>query len=91
MAGAGLSFEEVVEVAVEKAVSRQVGKLVDAIDGLRRSLPPQMGSVAVAAKALGCSTRTVWRLIRTGEITSKRVGTKTVVDLAALHPLRGDR
>jgi excisionase family DNA binding protein len=86
MGAVSMTLEDVIEGAVGRAVSRSVTELRGEIAALRRSLPPQLGSVAEAAKAQGVSVRTVWRQIRAGQIASKKVGRKTVVDLASLHP-----
>jgi excisionase family DNA binding protein len=94
MSARGVTLEDVIETAVSRAVSREVTQAVVAlraeIVALRRALPPQFGSVGDAAKALGCCTRTVWRQIRDGKLPYRKVGRKTVVDLAALHPLTDD-
>jgi excisionase family DNA binding protein len=75
-----------IEDLIEAAVARALGGIREEIAALRRTLPPQLGSVADAAKSLGCSPRTVWRLIREGKLPHRKVGRKTVVDLASLHP-----
>jgi excisionase family DNA binding protein len=90
MSARGVTLEDVIETAVSRAVSRSMAELERKIDSLRRSLPPQLGSVADAAKSLGCSPRTVWRQIRAGKLAYRKVGRKTVVDLASLHPLSDD-
>lgn len=94
MSAQRVTLEDVIETAVTRAVSREVSKSVEGlreeIKSLRRALPPQFGSVADAAKALGCCTRTVWRQIREGKLVHRKVGRKTVVDMASLHPLTDD-
>jgi excisionase family DNA binding protein len=90
MSARGVTLEDVIETAVSRAVLKSMGALEEKIESLRRSLPPQLGSIADAAQALDCSTRTVWRLIRAGKLAYRKVGRKTVVDLASLHPLADD-
>ena len=89
MSARPVTLEDTIETAVTRAVSQQVTRAVEElraeIVALRRALPPQFGSVADAARALGCCDRTVWRQIRAGKLPSRKVGRKTVVDLAALH------
>lgn len=89
------SIEDLIEAAVARALTRsrlvdQLCGLRDEIAAIRRALPPQFGSIADAAKALGCCNRTVWRQIRAGKLPSRKVGRKTVVDLAALHVVTDD-
>jgi excisionase family DNA binding protein len=89
------SMEDLIEAAVARALTRsllaeQIRGLRDEIAAIRRALPPQFGSVAEAARVLGCCDRTVWRQIRAGKLPSRRVGRKTVVDLAALHAVTDD-
>lgn len=90
MSARGVTLEDVIETAVSRAVSKFGQELKAEIVALRRSLPPQLGSVEEAAKALGCCKRTVWRLIRDGKLAHRKVGRKTVVDLASLHPVTDD-
>jgi excisionase family DNA binding protein len=89
MSARPVTLEDTIETAVTRAVSQQVTRAVEElraeIVALRRALPPQFGSVADAAKVLGCCNRTVWRQIRAGKLPSRKVGRKTVVDLVALH------
>lgn len=53
------------------------------------SKPPlQRASIAAAANALGCSTRTVRRYIESGRLTGYRMGPRLIrVDLAELDVL----
>lgn len=90
MSARGVTLEDVIDTAVSRAVATAVGELKAEITALRRSLPPQLGSIQDAARASGCSTRTIWRLIRDGKLPHRKLGRKTVVDLTALHPLTDD-
>jgi excisionase family DNA binding protein len=90
MSARGVTLEDVIETAVSRAVAGAVGELKVEIAALRRALPPQLGSVQEAARACGCSTRTIWRLIRDGKLPHRKLGRKTVVDLTALHPVSDD-
>jgi excisionase family DNA binding protein len=64
-----------------QALRADVNKLRGALDQLRRALPPSLLSVADAAKAMGVSTVTVRRMVRSGQLAHVRVGRALRVDL----------
>ena len=80
-----LTVDEAIELAVARAVAKAAGGIREEIASLRRSLPPQMGSAADAARVLGVSLSTVKRAIAAGDIPVKRVGTRVLIDLARLR------
>jgi excisionase family DNA binding protein len=64
-----------------QALRADVGQLRAVVDQLRRALPPALLGVADAARALGVSTVTVRRMIRSGKLAHVRVGRCVKVDL----------
>ena len=57
------------------------------LTAVRRALPPQLVPLSQAAKAMGCSTKTAGRRVKSGEWPSRRDGGRVLVDLSLLHPL----
>lgn len=76
-----------VRAAVREELEPELRLLRDQVDALRRNSPPQLVTVAEAAKLLGLSVRTVSRHIKSGEIPTRRIGRSVRVDLGQLRPL----
>jgi excisionase family DNA binding protein len=65
----------------------EVRNLAAQVEHLRRSLPAQLVSVQEAAEHLHLSLSTVRRMVKRGDLPSRRLGRSVRVDLAALHPM----
>jgi excisionase family DNA binding protein len=64
-----------------QALRSDVAQLRATVDQLRRALPPVLLSVHDAANALGVSTVTVRRMVRSGKLAHVRVGRSVKVDM----------
>ena len=51
------------------------------------ALAPKTVGVPEAARLLGCSTRTIWRLLTTGDLRTIRIGRRTLVAIASIDGL----
>lgn len=72
-------------------IRAEVGRLAAGIEAMRRALPPLLVSATEAARTLGLSLSTVRRRLREGTLPSKRIGSRLLVDLGALHgPMPGE-
>lgn len=87
MSRSGVSFEEVVETAVERAVARQLEPLKELFSSLASRLPARLLTVAEAAKELGVHQRTVRRQVASGELAARKVGRSVRIDIDASRPL----
>jgi excisionase family DNA binding protein len=83
--GRGPTLEEIVEDAVTRAVRRELAGLREEMAAIRAAVPPQMISVADAAKRTGLCEATIRRQIKDGEIRCKRVGRRVLVDVSSLR------
>jgi len=68
-------------------VAQELARLREEVAQLRRSLPAAVGSAEQAAALAGVSVRTIRRRIRAGELPTRKLGRRTLVDLSALRPL----
>jgi len=61
----------------------EIRRLTAEVEAVRRALPPQLVSVAEAAKALGVSVATVRRRAKDGTLPVRWIGRSLRVDLSA--------
>ncbi len=73
------------------ALRAEVRRLAEVVEALRQATPPVLVPFTVAAERLGVSVSTITRRVRDGTIPTRRVGRRSLVDLAALHPLSGEQ
>jgi excisionase family DNA binding protein len=82
--GRGPTFEEIIHDAVTRAVRAELADLRKDLAAIRALIPPQMTSVADAAKRTGLCEKTIRKLVRDGELRSKRAGSRVLVDVSSL-------
>jgi hypothetical protein len=66
-------------------VAGELRRLRLEVERLRQTLPPLLGSVEQAAELAGVSVRTMRSRIRAGDVPTRRVGRRVLVDLAGLR------
>lgn len=85
-----MTIEETIAASLAAHVTPVLAELREVraeLEALRRALPPQLVSMADAAKHLGLSLATVRRRVRDGTLPSRRIGRNVRVDLSAAHPM----
>jgi excisionase family DNA binding protein len=82
-----------IDAAIADAVRAAVAPVLTELATLReqvailvQSSPPQMLSVAEAAKRMGTCAATIRRMCASGELAHRRCGRRVLVDSAALRP-----
>lgn len=51
------------------------------------NLAPRSVGVTEAARLLGCSPRSIWRLVSTGDISTVRIGRRTLITVNSIDTL----
>jgi excisionase family DNA binding protein len=83
-----MTVEESIEVAVQRALDRHLAAIRESLARLEQSQPPKMMTIAEAAASLGCHPNTVRRMIKTGQLSYRRIGGRgsgVRIDAKSLH------
>lgn len=67
------------------ALAAELRRLVGEVAALRSALPPLLVTADVAAEVLGVSLSTVRRMIRAGDLPTRRLGHSVRIDIARCH------
>jgi hypothetical protein len=81
-----VSVEAIIAERVAERVRAELAPVLAALGDLQRRLPPQLGDVAQASAATGLSPASIRRRIKDGSLPTVKVGSRRLVDLAALRP-----
>lgn len=83
-----MSFEDQLAALLDAKLAPLVAsqrRLTEELEQLRRSLPRQLLPISEAARQLGLHRNTVRNWANNGTIPSRKVGSKTLVDISAVQ------
>lgn len=80
-----MNLEEALAAVVRAELAPVLRELSDLREAVHAVTPPRFGTVAEAARVLGCSEQTIRARIADGRVEATRIGRAVRVDLSSLR------